>query len=107
MLNAVLNVGVVGSCGGLCQFVEQKVGSQIVGVVCNLLCDYVGVTEFVKAIEKADLDPIYYCELLKACPINDNGDANITSFTVTPSSGVIIIDFLILLNLSFIFTYLP
>ena len=24
--------------------------------------------EFVKLIEKADLDPIYYCETMKLCP---------------------------------------
>ena len=36
---------------------------------------------------RADLDPIYYCELLRACPIKDNGDAKITSLTVEPKSG--------------------
>jgi hypothetical protein len=87
-LNAVLNLGIVGSCVNLCQYVAQQTGSEIVGVVCNLLCDYVGISEFIKAIEHADLDPIFYCELLKACPINDNGDAKITSFVITPTSGV-------------------
>jgi hypothetical protein len=67
--------------------VAQKVGNQYVGIVCNLLCDYVGITEFIKVIENADLDPIYYCEILKACPINDNGDAKITKFVVSPSQG--------------------
>ena len=38
-------------------------------------------------LHRADLDPIYYCELLKTCPINDNGDCKITSFTVSPTSG--------------------
>ncbi len=57
------------------------------GVVCNLLCDIGGVDEFIKVIDKADLDPIYYCELLKTCKIVDNGDAKITSFKVLPSSG--------------------
>lgn len=87
LLNAVLNLGIVGECSKLCTYVTDKTGSQVVGIVCNLLCDYVGINEFVKIIENADLDPIYYCELLKACPIIDYGDANITSFTVTPSQG--------------------
>lgn len=87
LLNAILNVGIVGECSALCQFVEEKVGSEIVGVVCNLLCDYVGIKEFISIIEKADLDPIWYCELLKACPINDHGDAKITDFSVVPSQG--------------------
>jgi len=35
----------------------------------------------------ADLDPIYYCELLDQCEINDNGDATITNATAIPKSG--------------------
>ena len=34
---------------------------------------------------RADLDPIYYCELLRACPVKDDGDAHIMSFTVKPN----------------------
>ena len=37
---------------------------------------------------RADLDPIYYCELLKACEIKDDGDATITNLTVTPTQVV-------------------
>lgn len=33
---------------------------------------------------RSDLDPIYYCELLRACPVKDNGDAHILSFIVKP-----------------------
>ncbi|CAF1004410.1 unnamed protein product [Brachionus calyciflorus] len=87
LLNAILNVGVIGECSQLCNYVAQKVGSEIVDVVCNLLCDFVGIKEFITIIEKADLDPIWYCELLKACPINDYGDARITEFEVVPSKG--------------------
>ena len=35
---------------------------------------------------RADLDPIYYCELLKVCPIFDKGDATILSLNVTPKA---------------------
>lgn len=87
LLNAILQVGVLGTCGEICSVVQQKTGSQILGVACNLLCDFAGVEEFVKIIDKADLDPIYYCELLKACPIKDNGDASITSLQVAPPTG--------------------
>lgn len=95
LLNAILNLGVIGECSKVCTYIADKIGSQVAGVVCNLLCDYVGIKEFVKIIETADLDPIYYCELLKACSIYDNGDANITSFSVSPSrgpQGVFVID---------------
>ena len=37
---------------------------------------------------RADLDPIYYCELLKTCDVKDDGDASITSFAVSPKSVV-------------------
>ena len=33
---------------------------------------------------RADLDPIYYCELLKTCVVKDDGDAKIQSLTVKP-----------------------
>ncbi len=56
-------------------------------MTCNLLCDYVGIEEFVKAIIAVDIDPIYYCELLKACAVNDNGDAKITSLVISPQQG--------------------
>ena len=34
----------------------------------------------------ADLDPIYFCELLKACPVDDYGDAEILSLKVNPNT---------------------
>ena len=36
---------------------------------------------------RADLDPIYFCELLKTCPINDHGDATIKDLSITPVTG--------------------
>lgn len=42
---------------------------------------------FFTFFNRADLDPIYFCELLKTCPIKDDGDAKIISFTVSPQSG--------------------
>lgn len=87
LLNYVLNVGVVGGCAEICAYAEKITGNKLVGAVCNALCDLVGIEEFIKVIEEADLDPIWYCELLHACEIFDQGDANITSFTVNPQRG--------------------
>lgn len=87
ILNIILQVGVVGSCGDLCSAVADKTGSQALGVVCNLLCDIAGIDEFINLINKADLDPIYYCELLHACKIFDQGDAKITDFSIVPVRG--------------------
>ncbi|XP_076463460.1 countin-3-like [Babylonia areolata] len=87
LLDIILNAGVVGTCGTLCQALAQKTGSQALGEVCTILCDIAGVEEFVKLIQKADLDPIYFCELINTCPVFDNGDASITDLTVDPASG--------------------
>ena len=87
LINIILNVGVVGSCTKLCQALAEKVGSQIVGVGCTILCGFVGVREFVKLVQKADLDPFYLCELLRICPTFDGGDAELVNVTVTPREG--------------------
>ncbi|KAK3597884.1 hypothetical protein CHS0354_029466 [Potamilus streckersoni] len=87
LLNIILNSGIIGSCEILCTALEEKTGSKAIGAVCNILCDVVGIEEFIKLIDKADLDPIYFCELLKTCPINDNGDAHVTVFNVVPKTG--------------------
>ena len=36
--------------------------AQIEDTVCDLLCDYVGITEFIKIIQEADPDPVYICQ---------------------------------------------
>ncbi|XP_045164928.2 countin-1-like [Mercenaria mercenaria] len=87
LLQFILQVGVVDSCGDLCQAFADKIGNQAIGFVCTILCDVVGVKEFVNIIQKEDLDPIYYCELIPVCPVNDNGDAKFTTFEIDPKSG--------------------
>ena len=47
-----IDAGVVGTCGKLCSLLEQKTGSQALGVVCDLLCDIVGIEEFIKIVQK-------------------------------------------------------
>ena len=50
----ISDVGIVGTCGDLCQLLEQKTGSQALGVACDLLCDIVGIREFVNIINEYD-----------------------------------------------------
>lgn len=83
LLNIIANVGILGSCGALCTLLPNKIEA----TVCNLLCDIVGIEEFVKLVQKADLDPIYFCELLKVCPIHDGGAAHIIQLRTVPPSG--------------------
>jgi hypothetical protein len=83
LLNIIANVGVVGGCAGLCSYLPN----QILSAGCNMLCDVVGIEEFVKLVDDADPDPIWICEELALCTINDNAKANMTALTVSPKSG--------------------
>jgi hypothetical protein len=87
LLNLILETGIIGSCGTLCTALAQKTGSSLLGTVCDLVCDVFGIEEFIKALDNADLDPIWYCEIAKLCPVNDNGDAKISTFSVLPATG--------------------
>jgi hypothetical protein len=46
----ILEGGVVGTCGVLCHALAQKTGSQALGAVCDILCDVVGIKEFIKLV---------------------------------------------------------
>jgi len=66
LLNYILNAGVIGGCNALCAGAIPAGGLPAVG--CELVCGAVGFKAFVAAINHVDLDPIYLCEMLKACP---------------------------------------
>ena len=87
LLNAILHGGIIGGCGELCSkaFPTQKTEQGI----CNMICDAAGVYTFTQLVQKyaGDLDPIYFCELAKVCPIHDGGSARLDSITVQPESG--------------------
>ncbi|KAL5009319.1 hypothetical protein ScPMuIL_014900 [Solemya velum] len=83
LLQALLNIVVVDDCETLCSFLPK----QVEDVICDILCDVVGIKEFVNLLQRTDLDPIYFCELVRACPINDHGDATITTLDIIPKSA--------------------
>lgn len=68
LLNLILDSGIIGTCGTLCQALAEKTGSQLIGTICDLVCDGVGIDEFIHLLERADIDPIWYCEMAKMCP---------------------------------------
>lgn len=70
-------------------------------MLCGLTWDALGIIEFVKLANKADIGPIYYCEVINLCPskrqlcscfwwashffsVNDNGDATFKEYTILP-----------------------
>jgi hypothetical protein len=68
VLDIILQYGILNSCGDLCGIVADKTGSEILGFLCSIGCDVLGIEEFIKVMDKADIDPIYYCETVKLCP---------------------------------------
>ncbi|KNC47332.1 countin-2 [Thecamonas trahens ATCC 50062] len=84
LVNIILNVGVVGSCGDVC----GKLPAKLEQVACDLVCDYVGITEFVKILQEVDPDAVYICQVLGGiCPIHDNAKVDDVKLIVAPSSG--------------------
>lgn len=84
LLNYILNVGVIGGCGSLCAAALPAGGAAAVG--CELVCSAVGVKEFIAAIEKVDLDPIYFCEVVHACPAApDDGYLELENVAAQPA----------------------
>jgi len=83
LLNAILNGGVIGSCGALCAIVPN----QALSVVCDLICDYVGIEAFIDAINSTDPDPIYVCQEIDTCPTVDGGKVVILSSSSHPAKG--------------------
>ncbi|KAN0037816.1 hypothetical protein ACTFIV_003171 [Dictyostelium citrinum] len=86
LLNIILNSGVIGTCGDLCSAVP---GGQIVDTACDLLCDYVGVDEFIKLISDVDPDPLYICEKISVCKTNDNAAASLDLVQINPQNGTV------------------
>ena len=68
LANLILDEGIIESCGKLCAAAANKTNSTALGDLCTAVCDGFGIDEFVKLIEKADIDPIYYCQLVHMCP---------------------------------------
>merc|ERR1719424_2131242 len=63
VLNIILQGGVVGGCKKVCGALPKEDEQY----ACELVCTVLGVKAFAAAIQKADLDPIYFCELATAC----------------------------------------
>lgn len=86
-LNVILDEGILATCGALCDKVANGTKSKFAGEVCTVVCDGLGIDEFIRLIITVDLDPIWYCEMADMCPINDHGDATYTNFGVFPNTG--------------------
>lgn len=86
LLNYILNVGVVGGCEELCSQLPSGKGVQ---TACDLVCSAVGIKAFMAAINNTDLDVIYFCEVLHACPAGrDDAYLELTDIAASPASVI-------------------
>merc|ERR1719440_459049 len=83
LLNEILDKGVLEGCGKLCSHLQSNASRN----ACDLVCGIVGIKAFVRALNHTDLDPIYFCELLHACPAGpDDAAIKIVSVAAQPTS---------------------
>lgn len=68
VLNVIVDKGIVTTCVDLCEAVKNKTGSLVLADICRVGCESVGFDEFLRILLKTDIDPIYYCQLVKLCP---------------------------------------
>ena len=66
ILNAILQVGVEGTCEKVCDLLPSSTEQ----AACTLLCLYTGFKDFIHALNQDDLDPVYLCAALRACKNN-------------------------------------
>ncbi|CAF1177860.1 unnamed protein product [Adineta ricciae] len=84
VIQGIMDLGIITTCDDLCSYVTKKSESPYLEAICSIACDVVGINEFIRIATKVDLDPIYFCELLTLCPVNDHGDAKIQAFVISP-----------------------
>ena len=70
LLNVILDEGIMGSCDDICHAVFNKTQKKDLEELCFAGCDGLGIDEFIKLIVHADIDPIYYCQIVHLCPSN-------------------------------------
>jgi hypothetical protein len=85
LLQIILQIGIGGGCAEIC----GALPNQYEAIVCDLICEYVGVEEFSNLIQDADPDPIWICMAIDLCPAPMNAAAKITAMTITPTVGKI------------------
>ena len=68
LLNLILDEGIIHSCSDLCGALANKTNSSAAGDACLVVCNTLGIGQFIKLLEHSDLDPIWYCQIVKLCP---------------------------------------
>lgn len=83
LLQYLLHAGVASTCEELCSAFPQRTEQTI----CSLACEILGIRAFVEALNHTDLDPIYFCEVVGACPPGpQDASASIVNVSAMPTS---------------------
>ena len=95
--DGIIDSFIMDGCVGFCYELVLHYNSTLtVEIVCNTLCDAVGIEKLKDIAKNLDMGPITLCQVLNACPVNDDGDAKFTKISVSPNSGpqgVFVVDF--------------
>jgi hypothetical protein len=81
LVQAVEKAGVLGTCFEICQYVPNPSLAQ----VCVVACEFVGIEEFSKILERVDIDPYLLCDLTHLCPTTEGGAVTNVAVTVNPA----------------------
>jgi len=80
LLQIILEGGILGGCVVVC----AALPNQYEVLICNLLCDAVGVEAFGALIQDTDPDPVWICMEVDACASTLTAAATITANVVQP-----------------------
>mmetsp|Transcript_117805 Transcript_117805/g.165599 ORF Transcript_117805/g.165599 Transcript_117805/m.165599 type:complete len:228 (-) Transcript_117805:64-747(-) len=86
LIEIIGNVGIGSTCKIVCDELAKKT-SNLLGTICDLGCEFVGIEEFIKLIDDVDPDPIYICERFNSCPHSTTAAANIVNLNIEPHTG--------------------
>jgi len=82
IIDIIAKVGVIVSCQDVCSPLNNSVDVDL----CMSLCNIVGIDTFWKIFERADIDPIFACQLMTACIIPRYPAAKFLSVSAIPSN---------------------
>jgi len=83
MMKIISDVGVVEDCPTLCKYLNDSISVD----TCNQLCSIDGIDTFWKTFERANIDPIWGCQLLDACKVTPYPAAEFLDIAIIPSNG--------------------
>jgi len=83
LIAVIVDGGILVSCKDLCSYLDSTWQQ----ILCNVVCDYVGLSKFIQFMEYADPDPIFICQVWELCPHVSGGAVNITDVEISPPAA--------------------